>query len=70
MDIELKEITIAELSNGFQDNNENGVIGFNGNLRRHCRKQGKTHQNQNRFIFYKTHVRFYDFMRFKSCAGA
>ena len=32
MDIELKEITIAELSNGFQDNNENGVIGFNGNL--------------------------------------
>ena len=32
MDIELKEITIAELSNGFQDNNENGVIGFDGNL--------------------------------------
>lgn len=32
MDIELKEITTRELSDGFQDNNENGVIGFGGNL--------------------------------------
>jgi hypothetical protein len=32
MNIELKEITIQELSNGYQDNNENGVVGFDGNL--------------------------------------
>lgn len=32
MKIELKEITIKELSNGYQDNNENGVVGFDGNL--------------------------------------
>ena len=32
MNIELKEITIAELSNGFQDNAENGVVGFGGKL--------------------------------------
>ena len=32
MKIELKEITIKELSNGYQDNNENGVIGFGGQL--------------------------------------
>lgn len=32
MNIELKEITITELSDGFQDNAENGIIGFNGNL--------------------------------------
>jgi HNH endonuclease/Protein of unknown function DUF262 len=32
MKIELKEITIAELSKGFQDNSENGVIGFDGKL--------------------------------------
>lgn len=32
MDIELKEITTRELSDGFQDNNENGVVGFGGNL--------------------------------------
>lgn len=32
MNIELKEITIAELTNGYQDNNENGVVGFGGKL--------------------------------------
>lgn len=32
MDIELKEITIRELTNGYQDNNENGVVGYNGRL--------------------------------------
>ena len=32
MNIELKEITIKELSNDFQDNNENGVVGFGGAL--------------------------------------
>lgn len=32
MNIELKEITIQELSDGFQDNNENGVVGFSGKL--------------------------------------
>lgn len=32
MNIELKEITIAELTKGYQDNNENGVIGFGGKL--------------------------------------
>jgi hypothetical protein len=32
MNIELKEITIQELSEDFQDNNENGVVGFGGKL--------------------------------------
>ncbi|WP_262907516.1 hypothetical protein [Flavobacterium psychrophilum] len=32
MNIELKEITIQELSNDFQDNAENGVVGFGGNV--------------------------------------
>ena len=32
MKIELKEITIQELSDGFQDNNENGVVGYGGKL--------------------------------------
>lgn len=32
MNIQLKEITIKELSNGFEDNAENGVIGFDGKL--------------------------------------
>ena len=32
MNIELKEITIQELSIGYQDNNENGVVGFGGKL--------------------------------------
>ena len=32
MKIELKEITIKELSEGFEDNNENGVVGFGGKL--------------------------------------
>jgi HNH endonuclease/Protein of unknown function DUF262 len=32
MNIDLKEITIEELSKGFQDNNENGVVGFGGKL--------------------------------------
>ena len=32
MKIELKEITIRELTDGYQDNDENGVIGFGGKL--------------------------------------
>ena len=32
MKIELKEITVRELVNGFQDNHENGVVGFGGKL--------------------------------------
>ena len=28
MKIELKEITVAELTKGYQDNEENGVIGW------------------------------------------
>jgi HNH endonuclease/Protein of unknown function DUF262 len=32
MNIELKEITIKELSDDFQDNAENGVVGFGGKL--------------------------------------
>lgn len=32
MNIELKEITVRELANGYKDNNENGVVGFGGKL--------------------------------------
>jgi len=32
MNIELKEITIKDLANGYQDNAENGVVGFGGKL--------------------------------------
>lgn len=32
MKIELKEITVRELTNGYKDNNHNGVIGYGGNL--------------------------------------
>ena len=32
MKIELKEISIRELTNGYQDNNENGVVGYGGKL--------------------------------------
>ena len=32
MKIELKEITIAELTDGYEDNAENGVVGFGGKL--------------------------------------
>lgn len=32
MNIELKEITIRELTNGYQDNQENGVVGYGGRL--------------------------------------
>ena len=32
MNIKLKEITIQELSDGFEDNNEDGVVGFGGKL--------------------------------------
>ena len=32
MDIELKEITVRELTEGYQDNSEDGVIGFDGKL--------------------------------------
>ena len=32
MKIQLKEITVRELTSGYQDNDENGVIGFGGKL--------------------------------------
>ena len=32
MNIELQEIKVRDLSNGYQDNNENGVVGFGGKL--------------------------------------
>lgn len=32
MKIELKEITVRELTKDYQDNDENGVTGFNGKL--------------------------------------
>lgn len=32
MKIELKEITVKELTEGYQDNNEAGVVGFGGKL--------------------------------------
>lgn len=32
MEIKLKEITIGELTNGFQDNDEDGVVGYGGKL--------------------------------------
>ena len=32
MQIELKEITIRELTENYQDNEENGVVGFGGKL--------------------------------------
>jgi len=32
MNIELKEITVRELTNQYVDNEENGVIGFGGKL--------------------------------------
>ncbi len=32
MKIEFKEITVRELTNGFEDNEENGVVGFGGKL--------------------------------------
>ena len=32
MKIELKKITVRELTNGFEDNDENGVVGYGGKL--------------------------------------
>lgn len=32
MKIELKEITVRDLTNGYEDNNENGVVGYGGRL--------------------------------------
>ena len=32
MKIELKQITVSELSNGYQDNAEEGVVGYGGKL--------------------------------------
>jgi hypothetical protein len=32
MNIALKEITVSELTNGYQDNDENGVVGYGGKL--------------------------------------
>ncbi|MFY7734826.1 MAG: DUF262 domain-containing protein, partial [Bacteroidia bacterium] len=32
MNIELKEITVQELTNGYKDNNDDGVVGYGGKL--------------------------------------
>ena len=32
MNIELKEITVRDLTNNYQDNNEEGVVGYGGKL--------------------------------------
>jgi hypothetical protein len=32
MKIELKEITVRELTNGYEDKEENGVVGYGGKL--------------------------------------
>ena len=32
MEIELKKITVRELTNGFEDNDENGIVGYGGKL--------------------------------------
>jgi hypothetical protein len=32
MNIELKEVSVRDLTNGYEDNNEDGVVGFNGEL--------------------------------------
>jgi hypothetical protein len=32
MEIKLKEITVRELTKGYKDNNEDGVVGFGGKL--------------------------------------
>lgn len=32
MKIELKEITVRELTDDYQDNEENGVVGYSGKL--------------------------------------
>ncbi len=32
MDIQLKEITVRELTEGYEDNQESGVIGYGGKL--------------------------------------
>lgn len=32
MKIEKREITIRDIVNGYKDNNEEGVVGYNGNL--------------------------------------
>ena len=32
MKVELKEISVKELTSNYQDKNEEGVFGFNGNL--------------------------------------
>jgi len=32
MDIELKNITVRELVDGYEDNQEDGVVGFGGKL--------------------------------------
>ena len=44
MKIELKEITVRDLTNGYQDNEENGVIGF-------CRKLDIRPPYQREFIY-------------------
>ena len=41
MKIELKEISIRELTQDYQDNDENGVFGFSGCLRRANRGAGR-----------------------------
>ena len=32
MKIELKEITVRDLTEGYEDNNEDGVVGYSGKL--------------------------------------
>lgn len=32
MNIELKKVTVRELTNGYKDNEENGVVGYGGKL--------------------------------------
>ena len=32
MNIELKEITVRELTNSYKDNNDDGVVGYGGKL--------------------------------------
>lgn len=42
MNIELREITIRELANGYQDNAENGVVGFGGKCNESASKKTGT----------------------------
>ena len=41
MNIDLKKITIKEVSNGYINNDEEGVVGFGGVSRAHCTILGR-----------------------------